>query len=136
MLLNHYLFYLLTIFLCLPLAAREPTKIEKAELTDLVEKWIITEVESDREGLSSILHEEFISTFSSGKTIDKKQYLDFIMSLDIAPFSVKNEFTYIHGKTAVVVDVGSSGKTKFTWIARKENQKWLVIAQTFNTIKK
>ncbi|MBT8448572.1 MAG: nuclear transport factor 2 family protein [Gammaproteobacteria bacterium] len=115
--------------------AAEPTQQQRAELTALVEKWIDAEVQSDRNALSVILHKDFVSTFASGKTINKEQYLDFIIGLDISPFSVNNEAMIIHGDTAVVIDVTESGKTKFTYIAQKHDDKWLVIAQTFTSVK-
>ena len=122
-------------FSSLSLFAVEPNASQRAELTALVEQWIDAEVDSDREALSALLHKEFISTFSSGKTIDKEQYLDFIIALDIPSFTVTNEAMVIHGDTAVVIDVTSDGKTKFTWVAQKQHNKWQIIAQTFTAVK-
>ena len=58
---------------------------DKKALIKLVNQWIDAEVKSDREALGAILHEDFVSTFANGKTINKQQYLDFILSLDIKP---------------------------------------------------
>jgi hypothetical protein len=41
----------------------------------------------------------------------------------------------VHGNTAVVIDVSEDGKTKFTWIARRLNDEWKVIAQTFSNVR-
>lgn len=125
----------IVLFMTTAFFAAEPTQQQRAELTALVEKWIDAEVQSDRNALSVILHKDFVSTFASGKTINKEQYLDFIIGLDISPFSVNNEAMIIHGDTAVVIDVTESGKTKFTYIAQKHDDKWLVIAQTFTSVK-
>ena len=40
----------------------------------------------------------------------------------------------IHGDTAVVIDVSEDGGTKFTWIAIKRAEQWIVIAQTFSSV--
>lgn len=127
--------FILCSFMAVNVIASEPTAEQRAELTALVEMWVKAEVESDRNALSSILHDDFVSTFASGKTINKEQYLDFIIALDIPPFTVKNEVMNIHGNTAVVIDVDDSGKTKFTYIAQKHNDQWLVLAQTFTSVK-
>ena len=63
----------------------------RKELTALVEAWIDAEVQSDRSALEEILHEDFLSTFASGTTLDRASYIDFIVGLDISPFKVKNE---------------------------------------------
>jgi hypothetical protein len=67
-------------------------------------------------------------------TLDRAAYIDFIVGLDIAPFSVTNEAVRIHGETAVVIDVSEDGRTKFTWIAVKHGGKWKVISQTFSRV--
>ena len=126
---------LVLIFSMASLDANESLDSDRKALVKLVNHWIEAEVNSDREALSAILHEDFVSTFANGTTINKEEYLDFIIALDIKPFTVINESTHIHGDTAVVIDVDDSGKTKFTWIAHKHNDTWLVIAQTFSQIK-
>ena len=129
----NFLLACLTIISVSQLSAAQPNDKQREELTALVNEWVRAEVETDRDGLAAILHKDFVSTFASGKTINKDQYLDFILGLDIPPFTVQNEVMFVHADTAVVVDV--SGSTKFTWIARNENGTWLVIAQTFSQIK-
>ncbi len=104
------------------------------ELTALVEAWIDAEVQSDAGVLEEILHEDFLSTFASGATLDRTSYIDFIVGLDISPFKVKNESMVQHGDTVVVIDVSESGATKFTWIAVRDNGQWKVIAQTFSNV--
>ena len=102
------------------------------QLTALVEAWIDAEVEDDRGAVEEILHEDFLSTFASGTTLNRADYIDFIISLDIEPFSVTNEAIRVHGDTAVVIDVSDDGQTKFTWIAARQEGRWRVIAQTFS----
>lgn len=104
----------------------------RTELTELVEDWIDAEVQSDPEGLERILHEDFLSTFASGVTLDRDAYIDFIIGLDIPPFTVRNESMIQHGDTVVVIDVSDSGTTKFTWIAIRRDNRWKVISQTFS----
>lgn len=104
----------------------------RTELTELVEDWIDAEVQSDPEGLERILHEDFLSTFASGVTLDRDAYIDFIIGLDIPPFTVRNESMIQHGDTVVVIDVSDSGTTKFTWIAIRRDNQWKVISQTFS----
>jgi len=104
------------------------------ELTALVEAWIDAEVQSDASALEEILHEDFLSTFASGTTLDRTSYIDFIVDLDISPFKVRNESMVQHGDTVVVIDVSESGTTKFTWIAVSRGDQWKVIAQTFSNI--
>ena len=116
-------------------AETSPAPADKAALTALVEAWIDAEVVRDRKALEHILDADFVSTFASGKTVDRTTYIDFIISMDIPPFAVTNEFMAVHGDTAVVIDVSEDGKTKFTWIARRLNDEWKVIAQTFSNVR-
>jgi len=106
----------------------------RAELTALEAAWIDAEVEGDRNALEGILHEDFLSTFASGETLDRSSYIDFIVGLDISPFKVKNESMAQHGDTVVVIDVSEDGTTKFTWIAVRRDSQWKVIAQTFSRV--
>ena len=95
--------------LSLPVAAESKiNSVEpeiRAELTTLVEAWIDAEVQSDGKALEKILHEDFLSTFASGTTLDRSSYIDFIIGLDIPPFKVINESMVHHGEAVVVIDV-------------------------------
>lgn len=106
----------------------------REELTALVEAWIDAEVRSDGNALEEILHEDFLSTFASGTTLDRTSYIDFITGLDISPFKVKNESMVQHENTVVVIDISESGATKFTWIAVRRDGQWKVVAQTFSKV--
>ena len=106
----------------------------RKELTALVEAWIDAEVQSDGSALEGILHEDFLSTFASGTTLDRTSYIDFIIGLDLSPFTVKNESMVQHGDTVVVIDVSESGATKFTWVAVSRDDQWKVVAQTFSNV--
>lgn len=106
----------------------------REELTALVEAWIDAEVRSDGNALEDILHEDFLSTFASGTTLDRTSYIDFITGLDIAPFKVNNESMVQYGDTVVVIDIAESGATKFTWIAVRRDGQWKVVAQTFSRV--
>lgn len=106
----------------------------RAEMTALVEAWIDAEVRSDAKGLEEILHEDFLSTFASGTTLDRDSYIGFIINLDIPPFTVVNESMVQHGEVVIVIDVSDDGGTKFTWIAARQDGQWQVISQTFSTV--
>lgn len=114
--------------------ANPPDSQVKAELVALVESWIDAEVHDDRETMENIFHEDFLSTFASGTTLNRTEYIDFIVGLDISPFNVTNEAMRVFDDTAVVIDVSEDGKTKFTWIAIRENERWRVISQTFSNL--
>ncbi len=106
----------------------------RTQMLTLVQAWIDAEVQSDGEALEEILHESFLSTFASGQTLGRSAYVDFIVGLDISPFTVENESMVQHEDTVVVIDVSESGTTKFTWIAILEGDKWQVISQTFSRV--
>ena len=106
----------------------------RAEMTALVEIWIDAEVRSDGKALGGILHEDFLSTFASGATLDRDTYIEFIIGLDISPFKVINESMVQHGEVVVVIDVSEDGGTKFSWIAVKQDGQWKVISQTFSRV--
>ena len=131
---------LATSVLALPFQAAADSWIDavepevRAELTALEEAWINAEVQSDRNALEEILHEDFLSTFASGATLDRSSYIDFIVGLDISPLMVKNESMVQHGDTVVVIDMSESGTTKFTWIAIRRDGGWHVISQTFSQV--
>ena len=105
----------------------------REQITALVEAWIDAEVESDALALRDLLHEDFLSTFASGQTLDRATCIEFIVGLDIDPFSVQNEYMIQHGKTVVVIDV--AGTTKFSWVAIHDEERWQVISRTFSTIR-
>jgi len=136
---NSNLRLLATCFLFCPIAlagADDSAAIAKdeADLSALVRAWIDAEVTDDREALEQILHEDFLSTFASGLTLDRGAYIDLIIDMDLQPFSVTNEAIRIHGQTAVVIDISEDGATKFTWIAIKREGRWRVVAQTFSNL--
>jgi len=106
----------------------------EVELIALDEAWINAEVSGDRIALERILHEDFLATFASGRTIDRNTFIDRILESPPAPFSVTHESMRVHGDTAVVIDVSEDGKTKFTWIAVKRAGQWRVISETFSRV--
>ena len=86
---------LATAFLSHHVALAAKVKIDSAEPgireepTALVEAWIVAEVQSDRSALEAILHEDFLSTFASGTTLDRTACIDSIVGPDIAPSTVR-----------------------------------------------
>ena len=106
----------------------------ETELIALDDAWIDAEVGGDRDALERILHEDFLATFASGRTIDRDTFIDLIVDNPPALFSVTHETIRVHGDTALVIDVSEDGKTKFTWIATKRDGQWRVISETFSRI--
>ena len=107
---------------------------EQSELISLSDAWVAAEVGHDKAVLERILDERFLSTFaSSGQTVDRSAYIEWIMQTQIDPFKVVNEIVNIHGDTALVIS--TAGTTKFTWVAVKKGGQWVVISQTFSKIR-
>ena len=107
----------------------------EAELIALGQAWIDAEVGHDRNALERILDDDFLATFTSGKTIDRSSFIDFIMNAEIPPFQVVNDFIRVHGDTALVIDLSDDGKSKYTWIAVKRDGHWRIISETFTSVK-
>ncbi len=106
----------------------------EAELIALDDAWIDAEVSGDRAALERILHEDFLATFASGRTIDRSEFINRVTSNRPAPFKVVHDVIRVHGNTALVIDVSEDGKTKFTWIAIKSDGQWRVISETFSRV--
>lgn len=106
----------------------------EAELIALDDAWIDAEVHGDKAALERILHEEFLVTFASGRTVDRTTFIDRITENAPAPFKVTHEAIRVHGDTALVIDVSENGKLKFTWIAVKREGQWRVISETASRI--
>ena len=115
-------------------ADRSTETSPEAELIALDNAWIDAEVSGDRDALERILHEDFLATFASGRTIGRETFIDLVVANPPAPFSVTHETIRVHGDTALVIDVSEDGKTKFTWIATKRDGQWRVISETFSRI--
>jgi hypothetical protein len=107
---------------------------EESELIALSDAWIEAEVGHDSVALERILDERFLATFTSGKTIDRAAYINWIMKEAIDPFKVSNEIINIYGDTAVVIATTTDHQIKFTWIAVKKNGRWRVISETFSKV--
>lgn len=105
----------------------------KAEILALQDKWVAAEIAGDAKALKDILDKRFVHTFASGKTVDRKGYIDYITELEIGPFTVEVDRIILHGDTAVVID--ELGSTKITWIAVRKSKGWRAISQTFTRIK-
>lgn len=110
----------------------------EAELIALDDAWIDAEVRGDRAALERILHEDFLVTYPSGRTVDRKAFIDGILASELAPFTVTHESIRVHGDTALMIDVSDdvseSGKLKFTWIAIRRDGEWRVISETASRI--
>ena len=112
----------------------EAATTPEAEIIALDDAWIDAEVRGDRSALERILHEDFLATFASGRTIDRATFIDRVLANKPAPFSVIHESIRVHGDTALIIDISANGKTKFTWIAVKRDGQWRVISETFTRV--
>ena len=115
-----------------PGASPSADAVSEAALVALDDMWVAAEIGHDRATLERILDDRFLSTFASGKTIDRNAYIDWILSAEIKPFKVVHDVIRIHGDTALVVDLLETGGTKITWVAVKRAGRWRVISQTFS----
>jgi len=111
-----------------------PDLSPEAELVALDDAWIEAEVNGDRAALERILHEAFLVTYLSGRTVDRTAFIDGIVRNRPAPFTVTHESIRVHGDTAVIIDVSDNGKMKFTWIAIKRDGQWRVISETASRV--
>lgn len=111
-----------------------PVSAAEAELIALDEAWLDAEVRGDRAALERILHEEFLATYPSGRTVDRATFIDDVLKNDIAPFVVIHESIRVHGDTALIIDVSESGNTKYTWVAVRTSGQWRVISETFTKV--
>ena len=106
----------------------------EAELIALDDAWIDAEVSGDRAALERILHENFLVTYPSGRTVDRTTFVDGILENRPAPFTVIHESIQVHGDTALIIDVSEDGGLKFTWIAIKRGNQWRVISETASRV--
>ena len=111
-----------------------PVSAAEAELIALDEAWIDAEVRGDRAALERILHEQFLATYPSGRTVDRATFIDDVLKNDIAPFVVTHESIRVHGDTALIIDVSESGNMKYTWVAVRTSGRWRVISETFTKV--
>jgi hypothetical protein len=106
----------------------------QAELVALSDAWIAAEVGHDRAALERIVDERFLATGSSGETMDRTAYIEWILGMELEPFTVRNEEVRVFGDTGLVISSTMSHKTKFTWIAVRQGGTWRVISETFTRV--
>lgn len=116
-------------------AEEAPDQPAVAELIALDDAWMEAEVHGDKAALERILHEDFLTTYPSGRTVDRTAFIDAILSNPPAPFTVRHESIRVHGDTALIIDVSEDGATKFTWIAVKRDGEWRAISETFSKVR-
>jgi hypothetical protein len=123
--------------------ADDPTEIvaelsPEAELIALDKAWIDAEVQSDRDTLERILHEELLVTYPSGRTVDRTTYIEGILKSPPGPFTVTHESIRVHGDSALIIDVSEdlseNSVYKFTWIAVRRDGQWRVISETISKV--
>ena len=104
------------------------------EIIALDDAWIEAEVSGDRAALERILHEDFLATYPSGRTVDRATFIDAILGNPPSPFTVRHESIQVFGDTAVIIDVSETGDMKFTWVAIRRDGRWRAIAETFTRV--
>ena len=105
------------------------------ELHALDLAWCNAEVAHDRKALEQILDEGFVVTLRSGKTLDRAEFIDFIVGRQIPPFEAVHDVIHVFGDTAIVVDrFGTGLATKATWVAIRREGRWRVVAEALAKI--
>ena len=77
----------------------------EAELIALDDAWIDAEVHGDKAALERILHEEFLVTFASGRTVDRTTFIDRITENAPAPFKVTHEAIRLMGYELALINL-------------------------------
>ena len=111
-----------------PAAKSQPTAME--QLTALDDEWLAAEVHHDRAALERILHEDFLVTYASGRTVDRATFIAEIMTSNLSPFTVIHSRIRITGDVAVVIDEAIDHTVKYTWIAIRSRGQWRIISET------
>jgi len=102
----------------------------KEELTALQNAWVAAEIASDADALRALTDERMVTVLSSGKTLDREGYIDWIVNTDVKPFTVEFDRIDLHGDTAVMLShIGEH--TKISWVAVKKDGRWRGVTQTF-----
>jgi len=106
----------------------------KSEIIALSDAWIRAEVSHDKGKLERVLDDQFLVTLASGKTIDKRAYVESIMSEKIDQFVVVMEAIKIHGNVALVVGVIKEENLKVSWVAVRKGGIWKAISLTLSKV--
>lgn len=115
-----------------PLDTDEATA--KAEIAALQDAWVAAEIAGDAAALRALMDERMITVLSSGETLDREGYIDWIINIDVEPFTAEFDRIDIHGDTAVIIShIGAH--TKISWVAIKKDERWLGVTQTFTRMK-
>lgn len=72
----------------------------QAAVVALSDVWIDAELRHDEAALERILDDRLLAIFSSGRTIDRGAFIDWIVGASIDPFEVVKELVNIHGSPA------------------------------------
>ena len=103
-----------------------------SEVIALSDAWIQAEINQNKGTLERVLDEQFLATLTSGKTIDRRAYIEWITSSKIDPFEVDREAIKVHGDAALVVGVIKGENLKVSWVAVRKSGTWRAISLTFS----
>jgi len=116
-------------------------------LLDLERVWVQAEVEKDADTLRRILDDRFIATFSSGRTVDKADFIALITG-DPSHTMVSVDFTdqsvIVEAGAAVIVDTATMRGTRngdpyvatarVTAVYVKRDGAWRILAEHLNAL--
>ncbi len=105
-----------------------------SEVNALSDDWIQAEINQDKGTLERVLDENFLATLTSGKTIDKRAYIERITSSKIDPFEVDREAIKVHGDVALVIGIIKGEALKVSWVAVRRSGTWRAISLTFSKV--
>jgi hypothetical protein len=105
-----------------------------SEVSALSDTWIQAEINHDKGTLERVLDEQFLATLTSGQTIDRRAYIEWITSSKIDPFEVDREAIKVHGDAALVIGVIKGENLKVSWVAVRKGGTWRAISLTFSKV--
>ena len=105
-----------------------------SEVIALSDAWIQAEIAHDKGTLERVLDEQFLATLTSGRTIDRRAYIEWITSSQIDPFVVDKEAIKIHGDAALVIGIVKGENLKVSWVAIRKSGTRKAISLTFSKV--
>lgn len=102
----------------------------KEELAAFQDAWVAAEIAGDADALRALMDERMVTVLSSGETLDRESYIDWIVNMDVKPFTAVFDQIDFHGDTAILFShIGAN--TKISWVAIKKDGRWQGVTQTF-----
>lgn len=115
---------------CAPVGGDRDETSARAEIAALQDAWVAAEIAGDAAALRSLMDERMVTVLSSGETLDREGYIDWIVNMDIKPFTAEIDRIDFHGDAAVIISHFGE-RTKIAWTAVKKDGRWLGVSQAF-----